>query len=209
LQSMTVSLAVFVGLTFLGAAEGRAKQPDTESADVFVHLHNAGVATPGTVERAKLIATSMFATIGINLHWRLSEPEQLGPLVDITLAAGESSREDENEPLAEAYPFAGSTGHITVRYERVRSSAGISRDLEAILLGHVMVHEITHILQCLDRHSETGVMKARWSSDDYCEMRWKPLTFTPEDIELIHLGMKALRSRAETQPEMGHPEPSR
>ncbi len=73
-----------------------------------------------------------------------------------------------------------------------------------MLLAHELVHEITHILQCLDRHSETGVMKARWTADDYCEMRWKPLTFTPEDIQLIHLGMQMLRSRTANQAGLIH-----
>ena len=75
----------------------------------------------------------------------------------------------------------------------MRRSAGISRQLEPIILGHVLVHEITHVLQGVDRHSEKGMMKARWTPEDYCEMEWKPLEFTPEDIILIRLGLDVLR----------------
>jgi hypothetical protein len=30
-----------------------------------------------------------------------------------------------------------------------------------------LVHEISHVLQGTNRHSETGVMKARWNQEDY------------------------------------------
>lgn len=191
----TASLPGIIGITLLATALGQAKELEAPP-DVTVCLHNSVVGTPGAVERAKLVAKTIFASIGINVAWRSSceEPQQ-GLSVDVLLASS-ASGEDEAGPLAEAYPFAGSTGHITVRYDRVHNSAGVSRDLEPVLLGHVLVHELTHVLQCLDRHAESGVMKAHWTSEDYYEMRWKPLTFTSEDVELIHLGMQVLRARA-------------
>jgi hypothetical protein len=120
----------------------------------------------------------------------MSSHEQ-GVLIHVSIATGAPGAD---ESLAETYPFA-SEHDINVWYDRVHDSAGVSRELGPILLAHVLVHEITHVLQCVDRHSDTGVMKARWTTDDYYDMRWKPLEFTSEDIELIHLGMQALRSR--------------
>jgi hypothetical protein len=35
------------------------------------------------------------------------------------------------------------------------------------LLCHVIVHEITHVLENIDRHSAEGIMKAHWSDRDY------------------------------------------
>jgi hypothetical protein len=52
-----------------------------------------------------------------------------------------------------------------------------------------MVHEITHILQRIDRHSATGVMKDRWTAGDFSAMRLRPLPFTPLDIDLIYAGL--------------------
>jgi hypothetical protein len=59
---------------------------------------------------------------------------------------------------------------------------------KGVILTHVLVHEITHILQRIDRHSESGVMKAAWANQDYRDMAWRPLSFTPHDIVLICLG---------------------
>ena len=58
-------------------------------------------------------------------------------------------------------------------------------NLEPVLLGHAMVHEMTHLLQGIARHSATGVMKAHWDSGDYLEMKRHLLAFTPEDIQMI------------------------
>jgi hypothetical protein len=73
-----------------------------------------------------------------------------------------------------------------------------SRATAGVVLGHVLVHEITHILQGIDRHSETGVMKARWTAQDYSKMTWEPLPFTPEDIDLIQRGLSKHDSTATT-----------
>ncbi|HEY3836475.1 MAG TPA: hypothetical protein VGL72_07885 [Bryobacteraceae bacterium] len=182
------------------------KGTDTVS-EVNVRLHNAIVATPGTVERAKLVAKTIFAPVGVNVQWRNNASESAKSLlIDMLLTAGDPA-DDESGPLAEAFPFAGATGHIVVRYDRVRMAAGISRDLEPVLLGHVMVHEMTHVLQCLDRHSDSGVMKAHWTADDYCDMRWKTLSFTEEDVALLHLGIRTLQSRPQNQMDAFHLEP--
>lgn len=37
------------------------------------------------------------------------------------------------------------------------------------LLGHVLAHEIGHILQGVERHSSAGVMKEKWDYRDYVE----------------------------------------
>jgi hypothetical protein len=54
----------------------------------------------------------------------------------------------------------------------------------------VLAHEIGHVLQGIERHSETGVMMAKWTSEDYKQMVVKPLAFTEEDVILIHNGME-------------------
>jgi hypothetical protein len=64
------------------------------------------------------------------------------------------------------------------------------------LLAHVLVHEITHLIQGINRHSDRGVMKARWDEDDYEQMRSRRLAFTEYDIRLIRLGLEVRSSRA-------------
>ncbi len=124
----TVSLPGMIGLTLLATAIGQAKQTPVTASDVTVCLHNTIVATPGSIERAKQVAKNMFSSIGVNLRWHTDSDVQQGLIIDVVMTSGEPG-DDEFGPLAEAYPFSGSMGHITVRYDRVHASAGISRDL--------------------------------------------------------------------------------
>ena len=76
--------------------------------------------------------------------------------------------------------------HIQVFYDRIKY-----KPAPAELLAHVMVHEITHILQGISRHSDNGIMKANWSGEEFQRMRYKPLSFTEEDVVLTHRGLEA------------------
>jgi hypothetical protein len=66
-----------------------------------------------------------------------------------------------------------------------------SPKLEQALLAHVMVHEVTQVLQGVNRHSDVGVMKAHWEQKEYNQMQWKPLPFTPHDVALVKAGLRA------------------
>jgi len=81
-----------------------------------------------------------------------------------------------------------------VFYDRINHLVGGDLRTPA-LLAHVLVHEITHVLEGVDRHSETGVMKALWTEADYVQMRAKPLPFTDWDIQLIHKGLESRGAR--------------
>ena len=78
--------------------------------------------------------------------------------------------------------------------------AASSQSLRPALLGHVMVHEITHVLEGVARHSSAGVMKAHWDLADYHAMTGRPLPFAAEDIRLVraHFGMETMQA-ASTQ----------
>lgn len=54
-------------------------------------------------------------------------------------------------------------------------------------LGHVLAHEMGHVLEGIARHSEAGVMKGSWSLHETLDM-WsqKRLSFTTHDAELIY-----------------------
>ena len=62
-------------------------------------------------------------------------------------------------------------------------------------LGHVLAHEIAHVLEGVAQHSSEGVMKAKWNERDCDELTRKPLRFAAEDLELIrtHFETRAAR----------------
>jgi hypothetical protein len=85
---------------------------------------------------------------------------------------------------------------ITVMYNRLIFIAEGRRGLEASLLGHTLAHEIGHILQGTDAHTPTGIMKARWTMDDFAAMVANALTFMPLDAERMRERIAVFRSRS-------------
>jgi hypothetical protein len=62
-----------------------------------------------------------------------------------------------HHPGALAYSMPFDVTRIVLLYDRVLSAAG--PDLAPALLGHVLAHEIVHILQGVNAHSASGLMK--------------------------------------------------
>jgi hypothetical protein len=126
----------------------------------------------------------MFASIGISLEWKTTEPPAESSQLPIIMELAYGPENLMPRTLAYARPYEGS--HITVFLDRIERM-----EYPAFVLAHVMVHEITHIVQGIDRHSNTGVMKAHWSGQDHYEMRHRPLPFSEEDVVLIYRGLSA------------------
>ena len=93
--------------------------------------------------------------------------------------------EDHPGDLAYAQVYQGKK--IVLFRDRVMYS--IESRSAPVLLGHVIAHEIVHVLQGVARHSESGLMKAHWTGRDYQEMIWKPLQVTEFDQVLILNGI--------------------
>ena len=167
-------------MAWMAGTAGHAGEPGQE---VTVFLRERAYVHPEVRIPAKALAGRMFAKIGISLDWGKGEPagESSQAYVFIDLVA-ETPEDRMPGALAYALPYEGR--HITVFFDRIEKGPD-----PATVLAHVMVHEITHLLQGVSRHSDTGVMKARWTGTDFGGMRVTPLPFTREDVDLIYLGL--------------------
>ena len=162
-----------------------------ETIDVYLEDH-AGVEA-GDMYRAKNKAAAIFAAAGVRIVWRSGKPKPADRVeqapVQVRIVS-DWPTQDHRKALAFATPYEGV--HVTVCYGRVREAAPEAPEMS---LAYVLAHEITHILEGLDRHSETGLMKARWDWTDHYSIRWGLLALSPEDIELIHTGIAARATR--------------
>ncbi|MGC4048906.1 MAG: hypothetical protein QM757_05210 [Paludibaculum sp.] len=129
----------------------------------------------------------------MNLIWRHTDSRAQFPCILISLLE-QSAEEERPEALAFAQPYGD--GRIVVFHDRVRQRAWPS--LTPTLLGYVLAHEIGHILQGVERHSDTGIMKSRWLYGDYKSMAMDRLSFTPEDAAMIRHGLEVRISRDST-----------
>jgi hypothetical protein len=158
------------------------------AADVTVYVASQGNTS---TYAAKRIAESVFRKSGLTLAWETQAPTIGGtPGIWLRVILAEQTP-DERLPgaLAVAHPY-DCTKTITVFNDRIRSIAR-RPELESALLAYVLVHEITHVLQRVERHSDEGVMKASWSPDDRAKIFARRLTLIEEDIQLIRQGLAA------------------
>jgi hypothetical protein len=147
----------------------------------------------------KAVASAIFARIGVHLHWREGE------LPAIQSAAGNGAlrvfgvRTLEHAPesatadaLASARIVGSSGTEITVYKDRLQRFLDNHSNLAGaagVGAGYVLAHELGHVMQGVARHSESGILKAQWSHNDYDEMLFHKLAFANFDVDLIHQGL--------------------
>jgi hypothetical protein len=170
-------------LLFLAAGAAAGSGAERREPDIVVCLHHGNVSA-AIVAPAEAQAQRMLASVGISVAWRLGTPNYHGRAEVIEAVLAERAAEDFR-PGALAFASLGVQAgtRIEILYNRVQAS-GPAAAVPSIL-AHVLVHEITHVLEGVSRHSESGVMKAHWDPEDFRHMR-SSLPFAAEDIRLIH-----------------------
>jgi hypothetical protein len=136
---------------------------------------------PGVLPFAQTLASRMFASIGVAIGWRsdLRGCPAEGILINLSFHTLENVTPSA---LAYAKPYEGK--HILLLYDRIACERQIP-----FVLGHILTHEISHMLQGICRHSASGIMKAHWTRDDSAAMASQQLTFEQKDVDLIYLGL--------------------
>src|SRR5690348_8534596 len=114
----------------------------------------------------------MFAGIGLAIIWRNGMGDCAAQEIHVDLRQGTPASLRPGA-LAYARPYEGTD--IRVFFDRI--SGNWEPRMVPVILAHVLAHEITHILERIDRHSSCGIMKAHWDVQDYFQMRFKPLQF--------------------------------
>jgi hypothetical protein len=149
--------------------------------EVAVGLENAQMVPFVVLAQAEATAARIYAGVGVKIVWRSRQTTAIWMKFDTGVTAAV-------HPGAMGYatPYGGVGTCIHVLLDRVRSTG--SQRLEGLLLGHVMAHELGHVLEGISRHSDSGIMKARWEDRDFDQMLVRPLSFSAEDVDLIQMG---------------------
>ncbi len=161
----------------------------TESQKVVVCIEGGGYAG---VEDAEASASRLLRAAGVKLEWHAGLSFCKGKrdqAITVTLST-KAPKNLHPGALAYALPFEGVQIHAF--YDRI---AVADPELFQPLLTYTLVHEIGHILQGVDRHSNSGIMKALWTPSEHELMKRGQLTFTKLDVELIQDGLAARASR--------------
>jgi len=172
------AVVMAVGLT--AAAAGAEDRKTSFGPDVAICMQQIGNPR---VREASRIATRIFGDIGVRLEWRPSTKCPVAAdAVHVSLSS-ETPKEATTNALAYAFPIGT---RIVILQNRVEA---ISSGRFSLVLAYVLVHEITHIFQGSFRHSSEGIMKARWTRNEFCHITDHSLSFTDDDVDLIYDGL--------------------
>ena len=175
------AMVIVSGLLGAGVSAAEVGPEMERQITVCMNLGN----TQEIALRARTMASEIFLRIGVGIDWRpdgSSCPVANGA-IQITLS-DQTLLRDHPGALAYAKPFEGT--HIVVFYDRIR--ANHDRNHLPCLLAYVIAHEVTHILQRVSCHSQTGIMRASWNSANYADIQNKSLGFTSDDVDRIDAG---------------------
>ena len=79
-------------------------------------------------------------------------------------------------------------------YERIRVYSGELGFDTAQMLGHVMAHELGHLLLPYGSHSIAGIMRGEWDRSQVALAASGTLRFTPVQVDLIRARLQASAS---------------
>jgi len=165
---------------------GDAQKPAKPARVVQVCLRDLANTDVVIRYQAQSLAARLYKGAGVTIDWSCKEVAVTCSLPPIVIELRGNTPETDNPgALARAFAYEGT--HIVVYYDRIQHIG--SSLLTPALLGHVLAHELMHVLQRTDQHSDRGVMKARWTWQDYAEMLQKPLVFTEENLVALRISL--------------------
>lgn len=176
------------------------------SGEVHVFVRGAAQVNLLVLQRAQQQASAMLQSAGIRVVWKSGRPDNTAcchPQVVLEYSVDRTDRSQAPDVMAYAFPYGTGSGGINILYHRIVSK----RRRPEKLLAHVIVHEVTHMLQGFGRHADNGIMKAYWTPEDYQQMESAPLAFTADDILFIQIGMAKRIAAASREKASGYNSP--
>jgi len=166
----------------------------TVRIDVF---NDAGVAAD-VLKRAELEARRIFESAHIEIQWRDCSAAQNGPPEDpgchalrtpnhLNLRIVPGTQRQNQDVFGVAFLAAdGTGGYSDVFYGAVSKLHKEGHGNQGRVLGHVMAHEIGHLLIGSHAHSPWGIMSAKWHTQELQRLEMGNLLFTTEQVNSIH-----------------------
>jgi hypothetical protein len=185
-------IALIAGCSLTGAAP--ASGQNGKSTTLLLLVHDAAGVPAGVLEQAKEQTRRVFQDIDVETLWlehgdaRLEDASILKSLVVVNLLALHAA--DRTTMPGSVCGLASPGTHlVTVFYNRIESLSPRHNPRDtARILGHVVAHEIGHLLLPPNAHSLKGIMRA---SMDTRLAAGGSLFFTPSQGQRIRTKLAA------------------
>ncbi len=180
----------FLLLCLLGTARGL----DSRLVLIDVNVYNDAKVSSVTMRRAEERAGRVLQLAGVHVLWNdgqpsrnpsLSEP-QGNPAAEFSLRIVPHSRNLADSVFGVSFLGTDNSGRygdiFYAAAERLSETAHINL---GDVLGHVIAHELGHLLLGTNAHSPQGIMRPHWSSEELHSLAMGRLLFTPEQAQSI------------------------
>lgn len=174
--------------TLLACAYGQ-DGPHPPRADVLVQVENPSAGLVLVV--ARVTADRILETAGVRLRWSFGRSGRGQKARTIVVRLEEPTSAELPGAMARAWPFAFGSVQVNIFPARVLAVFPGQPASGGKVLGHVLAHEIIHVLQGATEHSESELMRPHWSAEDLLGMAARPFLPSAKDTHRIHQGLIA------------------
>ena len=184
-------LVMCTGLT---GSHTAAAQAPTQPV-VHVQIMDLAEVPENTLVRAQAEATRVFQLSGITLVW-VDADTCRNSCLTVRLVTQAMSPKSQNPRVLGIAPSSEEARGINlwIFYPRVKAHSADLGMYAWQLLGHVMAHEMGHLLLPHGAHAAAGVMRAEWDRAQVKSADAGQLTFTSAQASLIRERLQASAS---------------
>ena len=188
------------------------RDAETSRATITLRVYDYAQVKPATLAAAEREASRILAQAGVTTQWQEC-PTSRDARKDLSGCA--AAQPDDYivsilpnsmaDKLGKGDTFGAADGGASHRaaifYERISERAGGDPTAMDVLAGRVMAREIGSLLLGTDASSRTGIMKARWTSNDLSVLAGNEMYFTAQQARQMdtRLVQEARTRQAETQ----------
>ena len=217
---MTKSFKNWLTLGFLltahvpGLAAATSSDNRVPSARITVLVYDYAEVTAETQQDAEKVAAEILATAGVETAWpdcsgaetpappeckRASNPTKLVLRIlpgSKTARAGYRFRSSicgftvQHEGVGEGYL-------VTLFYDCIEKTAENTGVAQSLIMGHMVAHEIGHLLLATQGHFRRGIMRAKWGPKDWQRASREFVLFPPKQAKQLRAGVRARSDQQE------------
>lgn len=194
------SMALIVGLAVPFAAEAGASETSDRMHSINIRVYNYAGVSAGVLAKAQKEAARVFLRSGIETNWIgcavpgrepetkptcKARPTAMDILVRILprkMAQGLMKHHSEFG-LAFTASGDGFGSNASIFYHRVEELSAGQHTSEALLLGHLVAHEMGHLLLGVNSHSRSGIMHVPWKRSEIERASLGTLFFTKQETK--------------------------
>jgi hypothetical protein len=205
-------------LLLIALASLTCSPANAQNSEISIHLYNLSGIPAGTLDRATREVCRIFAQQDVTINWTAGPPEaeevhttdqhgaaafrdaSVRPFLVVRVSRGLASKAP-NGALGVSLPHSQFGISATIFQDRIEDLCHRTGWDFALLLGHVIAHEIGHVMLASNAHSPIGIMRARWGHDEFDLAAMGHLGFNPRQGAEIRAYASRVASRLKTEAE--------